>query len=98
MNALFGWTLIEGSYVLPSMIEALASRHGKPYLCVAGLRSGSKEWSRWAVQSLRICEKELPGQYKIKVMDVSRIGVENNLIALSAVRKNRAKELTGPGN
>jgi hypothetical protein len=30
--------------------------------------------------------------YKIEVVDVSRIAVENNLIALPAVRKNRANE------
>jgi hypothetical protein len=55
--------------------------------------AGQKGQSRWAVQNLKkICEKELPGQYKIEVVDVSRIAVENNLIALPAVRKNRASE------
>ncbi|MBV9886820.1 MAG: circadian clock protein KaiB [Acidobacteria bacterium] len=42
-----------------------------------------------AVQNLKkICDKELPGRYKIKVIDVSknpRASVENNLTALPAV-------------
>jgi circadian clock protein KaiB len=51
--------------------------------------AGQKGRSRWAVQNLKkICEQELPGQYKIEVVDVSknpRVAVENNLIALPAV-------------
>jgi circadian clock protein KaiB len=51
--------------------------------------AGETGRSRWAVQNLKkICEKELPGQYKIKVVDVSknpRVAVENNLVALPAV-------------
>jgi circadian clock protein KaiB len=51
--------------------------------------AGQKGRSRWAVENLKkICEKELPGQYKIEVVDVSenpRAAVENNLTALPAV-------------
>jgi circadian clock protein KaiB len=51
--------------------------------------AGERGRSRWAVENLKkICEKELPGQYKIKVVDVSknpRAAVENNLTALPAV-------------
>ena len=51
--------------------------------------AGETGRSRWAVQNIKkICEKELPGQYKIKVVDVSknpRVAVENNLVALPAV-------------
>jgi hypothetical protein len=45
--------------------------------------AGEKGRSRSAVQNLKkICDKQLPGQYKIKVVDVSknpRAAVENNL-------------------
>jgi circadian clock protein KaiB len=51
--------------------------------------AGEKGRSRSAVENLRkICEKELSGQYKIEVVDVSknpRAAVENNLTALPAV-------------
>ncbi len=51
--------------------------------------AGEKGRSRLAVQNLKkICEKELPGQYRIEVVDVSknpRAAVENNLTALPAV-------------
>jgi circadian clock protein KaiB len=51
--------------------------------------AGEKGRSRLAVENLRkICEKELPGQYKIEVVDVSknpRTAIDNNLIALPAV-------------
>ena len=51
--------------------------------------AGQKGRSRWAVENLRkICEQELPGKYKIEVVDVSknpRAAVENNLTALPAV-------------
>jgi circadian clock protein KaiB len=51
--------------------------------------AGQKGRSRWAVENLKkICDKELPGQYKIEVVDVSknpRAAIENNLTALPAV-------------
>ena len=51
--------------------------------------AGERGPSRLAVQNLKkICDKELPGRYKIKVIDVSkdpRAAVENNLTALPAV-------------
>jgi circadian clock protein KaiB len=51
--------------------------------------AGDKGRSRWAVENLRkICEKELPGQYKIEVVDVSknpRAAIDNSLTALPVV-------------
>jgi circadian clock protein KaiB len=51
--------------------------------------AGERGPSRLGVQNLKkICDKELPGRYKIKVIDVSqnrRAAVENNLTALPAV-------------
>ena len=51
--------------------------------------AGEKGRSRSALQNLKkICEKELPGQYRIEVIDVlknPRAAVEHNLIALPAV-------------
>ena len=51
--------------------------------------AGEKGRSRLAVQNLKkVCEKELRGQYTIKVVDVSknpRVAIENNLTALPAV-------------
>jgi circadian clock protein KaiB len=51
--------------------------------------AGEKGRSRSAVQNLKkICEKELPGQYRIEVIDVLKnpsAAIEHNLIALPAV-------------
>jgi circadian clock protein KaiB len=51
--------------------------------------AGETGRSRSAVQNLKkVCEKELPGQYRIEVIDVSKtpqVAIENNLIALPAV-------------
>jgi circadian clock protein KaiB len=67
----------------------LASRMANPTYIWRVYVAGQKGRSRWAVQNLKkICEQELPGQYKIEVVDVSknpRVAVENNLIALPAV-------------
>jgi len=45
--------------------------------------------SRLAVENLKkICEQELPGQYRIDVVDVThdpQVAIENNLIALPAI-------------
>jgi circadian clock protein KaiB len=61
----------------------------KPTYLLQVFVAGEKGRSRWAVENLRkICEKELPGQYKIEVVDVSknpRAAIENNLVALPAV-------------
>jgi circadian clock protein KaiB len=61
----------------------------KPTYVLQIFVAGERGRSRWAVENLKkICEKELPGQYKIKVVDVSknpRVAVENNLTALPAV-------------
>jgi circadian clock protein KaiB len=61
----------------------------KPTYVLQVYVAGERGRSRWAVENLKkICEKELPGQYKIKVVDVSknpRAAIENNLIALPAV-------------
>lgn len=55
------------------------------HVYVAGDRGASRE----AVQNLKkICDKELPGQYKIEVVDVYKnplAAIENNLTALPAV-------------
>ena len=67
----------------------LASRMANPTYVWRVYVAGQKGRSRWAVENLKkVCEKELPGQYKIEVVDVSknpRAAVENNLIALPAV-------------
>src|ERR1700722_19122324 len=67
----------------------LASRMAKPTYVLQVYVAGEKGRSRWAVENLKkICEKELPGKYKIEVVDVSknpRAAVENNLTALPAV-------------
>jgi circadian clock protein KaiB len=51
--------------------------------------AGETGRSRSAVQNLKkVCEKELPGQYRIEVIDVSKnpqVAIENNLTALPAV-------------
>jgi circadian clock protein KaiB len=51
--------------------------------------AGDRGPSRAAVQNLKkICDKELPGQYEIKVVDVCkhpRAVIENNLTALPIV-------------
>jgi circadian clock protein KaiB len=51
--------------------------------------AGSIGRSRGAVDNLRrLCEREIPGQYQIKVVDVSKdptLAKENNLIALPVV-------------
>jgi circadian clock protein KaiB len=61
----------------------------KPTYVLQIFVAGERGRSRWAVENLKkICEKELPGQYKIEVVDVSknpRAAVENNLMALPAV-------------
>jgi circadian clock protein KaiB len=67
----------------------LASRMAKPTYVLQIFVAGEKGRSRLAVENLKkICEKELSGQYKIEVVDVSknpRAAVENNLTALPAV-------------
>jgi len=61
----------------------------KPTYVLQVFVAGEKGRSRSAVENLKkICEKEFPGQYRIKVVDVSknpRAAVENNLTALPAV-------------
>ena len=61
----------------------------KPAYVLQVFVAGETGRSRRAVENLKkICEKELPGQYKIEVVDVSknpRAAVENNLTALPAV-------------
>ena len=61
----------------------------KPTYVLQVYVAGEKGRSRSAIENLKkICEKELPGQYKIEVVDVSknpRVAVENNLTALPAV-------------
>ena len=61
----------------------------KPTYVLQIFVAGEKGRSRWAVENLKeICEKELPGRHKIKVVDVSknpRAAIENNLTALPAV-------------
>jgi circadian clock protein KaiB len=61
----------------------------KPTYVLQVYVAGERGRSRSAVENLKkICEKEIPGQYKIKVVDVSknpRAAVENNLTALPAV-------------
>jgi circadian clock protein KaiB len=61
----------------------------KPTYVLQIFVAGERGRSRWAVENLKkICEKELPGRHKIKVVDVSknpRAAVENNLTALPAV-------------
>jgi circadian clock protein KaiB len=51
--------------------------------------AGRTPKSELAVLNLtKICEKELPGQYKIEVVDVSKnpkLAIENSLVALPAV-------------
>jgi circadian clock protein KaiB len=67
----------------------LASRMAKPTYVLQVYVAGQRGRSRSAIENLKkICEKELSGQYKIEVIDVSknpRAAVENNLIALPAV-------------
>ena len=61
----------------------------KPTYVLRVFVAGEKGRSRSAVQNLKkVCEKEMPGQYKIEVVDVSKnpqAAIENNLIALPAV-------------
>jgi circadian clock protein KaiB len=61
----------------------------KPTYVLQVFVAGEKGRSRSAIENLKkICEKQLPGQYKIEVVDVSknpRVAVENNLTALPAV-------------
>jgi circadian clock protein KaiB len=68
---------------------SLASRVAKPTYVLQVYVAGERGRSRWAVENLKqICEKELPGQYRIEVVDVSknpRAAIENNLVALPAV-------------
>jgi circadian clock protein KaiB len=67
----------------------LALRMAKPTYVLQVYVAGEKGRSRSAVENLKkVCEKEMPGQYKIEVVDVSknpRAAIENNLIALPAV-------------
>lgn len=67
----------------------LALRMAKPTYVLQVFVAGEKGRSRLAVQNLKkVCEKEMPGQYKIEVVDVSKnpeAAIENNLIALPAV-------------
>jgi circadian clock protein KaiB len=67
----------------------LASRMARPTHVLQVYVAGEKGRSRLAVQNLKkICEKELPGQYRIEVVDVSKnpqVAIENNLVALPAV-------------
>jgi len=67
----------------------LASRMAKPTYVLQVYVAGQRGRSHSAIENLKkICEKELPGQYKIEVVDVSenpRAAVENNLTALPAV-------------
>jgi circadian clock protein KaiB len=71
------------------MFCLLASHMANPTYGGRVYIAGQKGRSRWVVENLKkICEKELPGQYKIEVVDVSnnpRATVENNLAALPAV-------------
>ena len=61
----------------------------KPTYVLQFYVAGERGRSRSAVENLKkICEREVPGRYKIKVVDVSknpRAAVENNLTALPAV-------------
>jgi circadian clock protein KaiB len=61
----------------------------KPPYVLQVFVAGERGRSRSAVENLKkICEKELPGQYKIEVVDVSknpRAAILNNLTALPAV-------------
>jgi circadian clock protein KaiB len=89
MNALFGWYCAQGKSVLLSMFHIpILSRMAKPTY-VLQVYAGERGRSRSAIENLKkICEKELPGQYRIEVVDVSknpRAAVENNLTALPAV-------------
>ena len=67
----------------------LASRMAKPTYVLQVYVAGQRGRSRSAIENLeKVCEKELPGQYKIEVVDVTenpRAAVENNLTALPAV-------------
>jgi circadian clock protein KaiB len=67
----------------------LASRMAKPTYVLQVYVAGQRGGSRSAIENLKkTCENELPGQYKIEVIDVSknpRVAVENNLTALPAV-------------
>jgi circadian clock protein KaiB len=82
-------TPLKGSVYGVYGFMALASRMAKPTYVLQIFVAGEKGRSRSAVQNLKkICEKELPGQYKIEVVDVSkkpRAAIENNLTALPAV-------------
>jgi circadian clock protein KaiB len=61
----------------------------KPTYVLQVYVAGERGRSRWTVENLKkLCEKEFPGKYKIKVVDVSknpRAAIENNLTALPAV-------------
>jgi circadian clock protein KaiB len=61
----------------------------KPTYVLQVFVAGERGQSRSAIENLKkVCEKELPGQYKIEVVDVSknpRAAVANNLTALPAV-------------
>jgi circadian clock protein KaiB len=90
MNALFGWYSAQRKPVLLSMFHIPSlSRMPKLTYVLQVFVAGEKGRSRSAIENLKkICEKELPGQYKIEVVDVSknpRVAVENNLTALPAV-------------
>jgi circadian clock protein KaiB len=67
----------------------LASRMARPTHVLRVYVAGETGRSRSAVQNLKkVCEKELPGQYRIEVIDVSKapqVAIENNLIALPVV-------------
>ena len=67
----------------------LASRMAKPTYVLQVYVAGERGRSRSAIENLeKVCEKELPGQYKIEVVDVTenpRAAVENNLTARPAV-------------
>jgi circadian clock protein KaiB len=65
------------------------TRMAKPAYVLQVYVAGERGRSRSAIENLKkVCEKELPGEHKIKVVDVSknpRAAVENNLTALPAV-------------
>jgi circadian clock protein KaiB len=75
--------------LLSIIYEPSLSRMARPSHVLQIYIAGEKGRSRLAVQNLKkICEKELPGQYRIEVIDVlknPKVAIENNLIALPAV-------------
>jgi circadian clock protein KaiB len=80
---------LKGSVYCFQYLLTLGSRMARPTHVLRVYVAGETGRSRSAVQNLKkVCEKELAGQYRIEVIDVSKnpqVAIENNLIALPAV-------------